>query len=452
MRVAVAGLGYWGPNIARNLARSRTSSWPGAVTPPRPAARACRAFPGARFTGDLEDVLADESVDAVALATPVPLHARLAIASSRPASTASSRSRWPSRWPTPRRSSRRRRAAGRVLMVGHLLEYHPGVIKLKQLIDDGELGRVLYIYGNRLNLGKLRADENALWSLGAHDVSVLLRLAGEEPFEVEARGESYMREGVEDVVFCFLRFPSGLSAHLHLSWLDPHKERRFTVVGDARMATFDDMALEGKITVYDKGFDEQANSYGEYITRSGDIWSPRLLERRAAADRGRALRRARCARARRRPPTARPGCASCGCWRRCSARSTPRAARGSRAPSRSRRSDATAPVGRRRHPQQPGRGHRRAAGAVRAARRRRRARRGRQRVGRRHARRRARDRARRHRRGDGPQRRLRGGRQRRRASRERRAARVPEPGRHAGAGLRGGDPGAPRDGTRGWGS
>ena len=161
-------------------------------------------------------------------------------------------------------------------MVGHLLEYHPGVARLKELIDEGTLGRVLYIYGNRLNLGKLRADENALWSLGAHDVSVLLRLSGEEPYEVEARGESYMREGIEDVVFCFMRFPSGLAAHLHLSWLDPHKERRFTVVGDQRMATFDDMALEGKITVYDKGFDEPGDSYGEYITRSGDIWSPRL--------------------------------------------------------------------------------------------------------------------------------------------------------------------------------
>jgi predicted dehydrogenase len=154
-------------------------------------------------------------------------------------------------------------------MVGHLLEYHPGVVALKELIDEGRLGRVLYIYGNRLNLGKLRADENALWSLGAHDVSVLLRLAGEEPYAVEARGESYMREGIEDVVFCFLRFASGLTAHLHLSWLDPHKERRFTVVGAQRMATFDDIALEGKVTVYDKGFDD-------YNVRSGEIWSPRL--------------------------------------------------------------------------------------------------------------------------------------------------------------------------------
>jgi predicted dehydrogenase len=165
-------------------------------------------------------------------------------------------------------------------MVGHLLEYHPGVAKLKQLTDSGELGeQIFYIYGNRLNLGKLRADENALWSLGAHDVSVVLYLADEEPIEVAAHGESYVRSGVEDVVFCFMRFPSGLTAHLHLSWLDPHKERRFTVVGSRRMATFDDMELERKLTVYDKGFDQDARGYGEYITRSGDTFSPRIDNR-----------------------------------------------------------------------------------------------------------------------------------------------------------------------------
>ena len=161
-------------------------------------------------------------------------------------------------------------------MVGHLLEYHPGVIKLKEIADSGELGDIHYIYGNRLNLGKLRADENALWSLGAHDVSVVLSLVGEEPSEVNAFGESYMRPGIEDVVFCFLRFPSGVAAHLHLSWLDPHKERRFTVVGSKRMATFDDMSLERKIEIYDKGFDQDFSSYGEYIARSGDIHSPRI--------------------------------------------------------------------------------------------------------------------------------------------------------------------------------
>ena len=138
------------------------------------------------------------------------------------------------------------------------------------------MGDLRYVYSNRVNLGVLRPDENALWSLGAHDVSVILRLAGEEPHECRAVGESYMQEGIEDVVFCFLRFPSGLAAHMHLSWLDPHKERRFTVVGSKKMATFDDMELERKLTVYDKGFDENWSSYGEYIARSGDTLSPRV--------------------------------------------------------------------------------------------------------------------------------------------------------------------------------
>ena len=111
---------------------------------------------------------------------------------------------------------------------------------------------------------------------GAHDVSVLLHLAGEEPYELSARGESYMRQGIEDVVFGFLRFRSGLAAHLHLSWLDPHKERRFTVVGSKRMATFDDMDPERKITIYDKGFDESAEPYERLRRPSGDIWSPQV--------------------------------------------------------------------------------------------------------------------------------------------------------------------------------
>jgi predicted dehydrogenase len=277
LRVAVAGLGYWGPNIARNFAAlpDVELAWLCDVAEHN-RARVAPMFPGIRLAADIAEVLADDSVDAVALATPVPTHASLAIRVLQAGKHCFVEKPMAQSVAEAEGVVAAAEAAGRTLMVGHLLEYHPGVVKLKELIEDGALGRVLYIYGNRLNLGKLRADENALWSLGAHDVSVLLRLAGEEPSAVEARGESYMREGVEDVVFCFLRFPSGLAGHLHLSWLDPHKERRFTVVGEQRMATFDDMALEGKIAVYDKGFDEQANSYGEYITRSGDIWSPRL--------------------------------------------------------------------------------------------------------------------------------------------------------------------------------
>jgi predicted dehydrogenase len=277
LRVGVAGLGYWGPNIARNLAALPDAELTWCCDPSEAnRARVATMFPSARVTADLDEVLADIDVDAVVLATPVPTHEALALRVLEAGKHCFVEKPMAQSAAGAQAVVAAAEAAGRTLMVGHLLEYHPGVIKLKELIDGGDLGRVLYIYGNRLNLGKLRADENALWSLGAHDVSVLLRLAGEEPYEVEARGESYMREGVEDVVFCFLRFPSGLAAHLHLSWLDPHKERRFTVVGESRMATFDDMAAEGKITVYDKGFDPNRDAYGDYLPRSGDIWSPRL--------------------------------------------------------------------------------------------------------------------------------------------------------------------------------
>jgi predicted dehydrogenase len=277
VRVGVVGLGYWGPNLARNLAAlpGVELTWCCDASAER-RERLAPAHRSTRFTGELDDLLRARDLDAIVLATPVPTHAELAqqvlaagkhcfvekplAQSSADAEAAVSAAR----------------AADRILMVGHLLEYHPGVRLLKQTLDSGELGDPLYIYGNRLNLGQLRADENALWSLGAHDVSVVLALAGEEPCELSARGECYMRDGIEDVVFGFLRFPSGLTAHLHLSWLDPHKERRFTVVGSKRMATFDDMELERKLTIYDKGFDEKADSYGEYITRAGEIRSPRV--------------------------------------------------------------------------------------------------------------------------------------------------------------------------------
>ncbi|MFZ0972073.1 MAG: Gfo/Idh/MocA family oxidoreductase [Solirubrobacteraceae bacterium] len=277
LRLAVVGLGYWGPNLARNFAAISGCelAW---LYDPSPDAReqAATRFPTARVTGDLAEVLADDTLDAVALATPVPTHADLAVRVLEAGKHCFVEKPLAQSVADAERAAAAADEHGRVLMVGHLLEYHPGVQQLKQLTESGELGRIYYIYSNRLNLGKLRADENALWSLGAHDVSVVLYLANEEPWEMVAHGESYVQAGVEDVVFCFLRFPSGLSAHLHLSWLDPHKERRFTVVGSRRMATFDDMALEGKLSIFDKGFDQVSRGYGEYITRTGGIVSPQV--------------------------------------------------------------------------------------------------------------------------------------------------------------------------------
>jgi predicted dehydrogenase len=275
--IAIVGLGYWGPNLARNFAALPDVDVHWLCDADEQAlSEAGAAHPDARHTASIDDVLADDTVDAVVIATPVPTHAELAIRVLESGRHCFVEKPLAQSVADAERVVAAAASAGRVLMVDHLLEYHPGIVRLKELVDTGELGEIHYVYGKRLNLGVLRKDENALWSLGAHDVSVLLRLAGEEPIECEARGECYTRPGIEDVVFAFLRFPSGLSAHLHLSWLDPHKERRFTVVGSRRMATFDDMDLERKLTLYDKGFDASARGYGEYITRSGDTWSPRV--------------------------------------------------------------------------------------------------------------------------------------------------------------------------------
>ena len=280
IRVGVAGLGYWGPNLARNFAAIGGCELAWLCDASEDAlARVGAALPGARRTTSLDDLLDDAALDAVVLATPVPTHAPLAERVLRAGKHCFVEKPLAQSVADAERAVAAAAEHDRLLMVGHLLEYHPGVAKLKEIATSGELGDIHYVYSHRLNLGKLRADENALWSLGAHDVSVLLHLLDEEPSDVEARGESYMRPGIEDVVFCFIRFPSGRAAHMHLSWLDPHKARRFTVVGSKRMATFDDMDLERKVTVYDKGFDEDARSYGEYITRSGDIYSPRIPNR-----------------------------------------------------------------------------------------------------------------------------------------------------------------------------
>src|SRR5438094_2479168 len=167
-------------------------------------------------------------------------------------------------------------SAGRALLPGHLLLYHPAVVKLKELVDSGELGDVLCVYGNRQNLGIIRTHENALLSLGVHDLSVILHLVGEEPSEAWAHGNAFLNPGVEDVVFCYLRFPSGKIAHMHLSWLDPHKMRRITVVGREKMVVFDDMELERKVTIYEKGPWQPTETYGEWQTRTGDIFSPKI--------------------------------------------------------------------------------------------------------------------------------------------------------------------------------
>jgi len=275
VRVGQAGLGTWGANLVRNLDELADLAWICDSSQERLDALA-RRYPAAKATTDFGDVFADPSVEAVVIATPVPTHYQLARAA-----LGAGKHVFVEKPPAMRAGEmeelvRLAEERGLVLMPGHLLLYHPGVRKLKELVDSGDLGDVLCVYGNRQNLGTIRTNENALWSLGVHDLSVILNLIGEEPEEAWAHGNAFLTPGVEDVVFCYLRFPSGKIAHLHLSWLDPHKMRKLTVVGRDKMAVFDDMELERKVTVYEKAPEQPAQTYGEWRTRTGDIFSPKI--------------------------------------------------------------------------------------------------------------------------------------------------------------------------------
>jgi predicted dehydrogenase len=275
VRVGQIGLGYWGKNLVRNFdALAELVS----LCDDDPAVRdefAAR-YPKTRVTASFDELLADDSLDAVVIATPVPMHYELALRALE-----AGKHVFVEKPPAMRSAEMDELVAlasqnDLTLMPGHLLLYHPGVQKLKELVDSGVLGEVLCVYGNRQNLGIIRKDENALWSLGVHDLSVILYLVGEEPDEAVAHGRDFLRPGVEDVVFCYLRFPSGKIAHMHLSWLDPHKMRKMTVVGTDKMAVFDDMELQRKVTIYDSAPEQPAGNYGEWRTRTGDIFSPKI--------------------------------------------------------------------------------------------------------------------------------------------------------------------------------
>jgi len=261
-RVAQVGLGQWGKNLARNFDQLAELVRLCDVDDER-RVEGAQSYPSAQVTSSFDDVLTDESVEAVVVATPVPTHYELARRALEAGKHVFVEKPPAMRGAEMEELCELAEDRDRVLMPGHLLLYHPGVQKLKEIVDSGELGDVLYVYGNRQNLGTFRTNENALWSLGVHDLSVLLYLIEEEPSEVRAHGNAFLSRGVEDVVFCYLRFPSGKMAHMHLSWLDPHKIRRITVVGNERMAVFDDMERDRKITVYDN-----------WRTRTGDIYSP----------------------------------------------------------------------------------------------------------------------------------------------------------------------------------
>ncbi|MFL6352717.1 MAG: Gfo/Idh/MocA family oxidoreductase [Bryobacteraceae bacterium] len=248
IKVAVVGSGYWGKNLVRNFHELGAL---GAICDPNPMVEAStrEKYPSVGYAREYSQVLADPAITAVVLATPAKTHHSLAAQAlqsgkdlfvEKPLAITAAEGAELVDLATRR---------NRILMVGHILQYHPAVIKLKQLIKVGTLGRIQYLYSNRLNMGKIRTEENILWSFAPHDISVMLGLLNEEPSGAVCTGGAYLSHGVSDVTLTDLAFPSGVRAHIFVSWLHPFKEQRLVVVGSERMAVFDDSAQE-KLVLY----------------------------------------------------------------------------------------------------------------------------------------------------------------------------------------------------------
>ena len=254
IKIGVVGLGYWGPQLARNFAEIQDVelAWVCDLSQPR-LDHVMSLYRWVHSTCDYRELLASD-VDAVVLATPVSTHYQLGLQALRagkhvliekPLATTTGQA-----MEIAETAERRHRVA----MVGHIAQYNAAVNVVRDLIDTGELGRVYYINATRAGLGLLQPDVNVLWDLAPHDVSILLHILRSEPFQVSAQGQVYIqkRQGIHEVAYMTLYFPSGILANVRVSWLDPVKQRRITVVGDRKMLVYDDIA-ENKVTLYDKG-------------------------------------------------------------------------------------------------------------------------------------------------------------------------------------------------------
>jgi predicted dehydrogenase len=282
LRVAIIGFGHWGPNYARLLSNaiSGASLQAGADSSPGRLATFERQYPSARAYNDYRIMLLEGDVDAVIVATPTSTHREVTEHCLRAGAHVLVEK------PLARTVSDAEallavaREEQRVLMVGHTFLFNPAVRAIKRYIDDGVLGKIRYLYFQRTGLGPIRQDVNALWDLAPHDLSMLRYWLGADPGDLVARGQSYLKAGTEDVVFLTLNYPHQVLASVHVSWLDPVKVRRITVVGDEKMVVFDDTHLTEKLRLYDHGagYQPREGGYGEFVAavRDGDILIPSL--------------------------------------------------------------------------------------------------------------------------------------------------------------------------------
>jgi len=282
--VALVGYGYWGANLARNIQAARGSRLLGVVDPNADQqAAAAASHPGIAQWSSLDEALADPDVEAVVIAAPAALHAQLAeqtlragrhVMVEKPLATVTSEAR---------AIADLADEVDRIAMVGHTFLYSPPVNRLRELIAEGELGAVQYLYSQRLSLGRIRRDCNALWNFAPHDIAIMLYLLGDRPSRVSGTSMTMIEPGIPDVFFAQIEFPSGVGAHLHVSWIDPRKTRLMTVVGDRKMAIYNDVSVDQKLWIVDAGV-ARTGDFGEYEsmgdfqwrTRAGDILIPKI--------------------------------------------------------------------------------------------------------------------------------------------------------------------------------
>ncbi len=247
-RVAVIGCGYWGKNLVRNFHQLGALALVADATPTG-RERAQSIAPGTPVVPSEDEVLAAD-VAGVVIATPAETHYDIARKALLAGKDVFVEKPLALRYEQGRELVRLAQARGRILMVGHVLEYHPAIVRLLSMIRSGELGKVRYIYSNRLNLGKIRREENILWSFAPHDIAVILRITGEMPFLVSATGGAYIQPNIADVTITNLLFDNGVRAHIFVSWLHPFKEQRLVVIGSRKMASFDDVTK--RLVLYDQ--------------------------------------------------------------------------------------------------------------------------------------------------------------------------------------------------------
>lgn len=276
--VAVAGCGAWGRNLVRTF-----HTLPGAKLhhvvdlDEKRLSQMRQQFPGVNATRDYAAVLADPAVEAVVIGASAVAHKPLALQAIAAGKHTYVEKPLALSVADSKEIVDAAKAKGVTLMVGHLLLYHPAVLYLRRMIEEGRFGDLYYMYSVRVNLGTVRKDENALWSFAPHDISVMNFLMGARPESVSARGQSFLQKGVEDVVFVNLKYPNGKMGQIQLSWLDPHKSRKLTIVGSDKMAVFDDGEASEKVRIFDKGahISREYATYGEYLgLRNGDITIP----------------------------------------------------------------------------------------------------------------------------------------------------------------------------------